>query len=298
MICKICNTEFVNLGMHLHQHNITAKDYYDKYIKTDENEGLCRNCNKPVLFKGLTKGYRKFCSKLCCNTSEEHRSKMISTIISNYGGLGTASKAINSKIKETNIKKYGTENVYASEYGKQKIKETCLAKYGTEYANQSFVVKEKIVKTSLERYNMTNPGNCKSGRQKAAITMRGNDNHSSWEDLLEQNLLNKGIIYEKQYSDKRYPFLCDFYLPDSDTFIEINGYWSHNNHFFDEHSKDDQDTLLLWINKANKGHKQYKNAVYVWSVKDKQKHEAAIKHNLNYFVLWTYTDLLNYCESL
>ena len=128
--------------------------------------------------------------------------------------------------------------------------------------------------------------------------MRGNDNHSKWEDILEQHFINKSIAYEKQYSDERYPFPCDFYLPDSDTFIEINGYWSHNDHFFDESSKDDQDTLSLWIDKANHGHKQYENAVYVWSIKDRQKHEIAIKNKLNYIVLWTYDDLLNYCENL
>ena len=40
------------------------------------------------------------------NYLTEHSGLTMSTIISKYGGLGTASEVINSKIKETNIKKY------------------------------------------------------------------------------------------------------------------------------------------------------------------------------------------------
>lgn len=39
MICKICNLE-INSYSHLKKHNITSKDYYDTFLKMD-NEGIC-----------------------------------------------------------------------------------------------------------------------------------------------------------------------------------------------------------------------------------------------------------------
>lgn len=301
MICQICNKEFSSnrsLGIHVvHTHNISTKDYYDKYLKK-ENEGLCLNCKKEVNFRNLTKGYRMFCSKKCCNESEYHQTKMQTTIINNYGGLGTASKIINEKIKQTNIKKYGTENLYASDYGKNKITQTNIKKYGTKWPNQSKEVKNKIIKTSLERYGTSNPGNSPNGRYKASITRRGNGNDSCWEDYFEQQCIKLNINYKHRYkSDTRYPYYCDFYLPDTDTFIEINGYWSHGKHFFNELDKNDIEILNKWKEKAKQGHKQYKNAINVWTVKDKAKHECAIKNNLNYIVIWTYDELINYFKD-
>lgn len=186
-----------------------------------------------------------------------------------------------------------------SESHKQSIIKSIQNKYGEEYINVYQVpeIKEKIVRISLERYNTPNPGNSRKARQKAAITMRGNDNNSRWEDILEQYFIDNNIVYKKQYSDDRYPFPCDFYLPDSDTFIEINGYWSHNDHFYDSNNPNDVEILAKWIEKANKGHKQYANAVQVWSYRDVIKREHAVKNSLNFIVLWTYQDLLNYVKQ-
>jgi hypothetical protein len=66
IVCKICN---INLPVHkfinhpLVAHKITIKDYYDKYLKK-ENEGICC-CGKQTVFWGLTNGYRQFCSVKC-----------------------------------------------------------------------------------------------------------------------------------------------------------------------------------------------------------------------------------------
>ena len=47
----------------------------------------------------------------------------------------------------------------------------------------------------------------------------------------------KDIIYVEEYSDSRYPFPCDFYLPDLDYFIEIHGSWVHGGHLYNEKIK-------------------------------------------------------------
>ena len=301
MICKICNKDFKSnrsLGIHIaHTHNIDTKEYYDKYLKK-KNEGICLNCEIKTDYLNLTKGYRLFCSKTCCNKSTYHQIKMQNTIIKRYGGLGTASNIINEKIKNTNIQKYGTKNVYASNYGKSKIIQTNLKKYGTQYAFQADVVKNKIVQTSLDRYGTTNPANSPEGRKKANITMRVNGNKSTWEDYFENQCKKLNINYKSNYNlDPRYPFYCDFYLPNTDTFIEINGFWSHGKHFFDENNQNDLKILAKWKKKADQGHRQYINAIDVWTNRDKEKLKCAIKNKLNYIVIWTYTDLVNYFKD-
>ena len=70
MKCEICNNEVNGLkGLSIHltkkHNNFNLKDYYDKYIKKN-NEGKCYFCKNEAIFKGLTKGYDKICeSKVC-----------------------------------------------------------------------------------------------------------------------------------------------------------------------------------------------------------------------------------------
>jgi endogenous inhibitor of DNA gyrase (YacG/DUF329 family) len=73
--CKICKKEFesyASLGCHLKKHKITAKEYYDKYLKKDKNEGICPVCGKETNFYSINKGYAKFCSKRCANKGENN----------------------------------------------------------------------------------------------------------------------------------------------------------------------------------------------------------------------------------
>ena len=70
-ICKICGKSYNGLfpvGKHLKRiHNMTVKEYYDKFIKTDENEGKCLNCGNPTSFHRISDGYLKYCSNRCQN---------------------------------------------------------------------------------------------------------------------------------------------------------------------------------------------------------------------------------------
>jgi hypothetical protein len=85
-ICKICNKEFKrHLSCHIKRtHNINAKDYYDTFLKK-ENDGKCEVCNKPTVFIDLIVGYAFFCSSGCVSKSDRLKKKRISTSIKNYG---------------------------------------------------------------------------------------------------------------------------------------------------------------------------------------------------------------------
>ena len=51
---------------------------------------------------------------------------------------------------------------------------------------------------------------------------------SKKEDECYELLIKKYDNVIRQYRDEnRYPFNCDFYIPNEDLFIEFNGYWTH-----------------------------------------------------------------------
>ena len=89
---------------------------------------------------------------------------------------------------------------------------------------------------------------------------------------------------EREYDeDERYPFKCDFYIKSKDLFIEVNGFWVHNDHWFDENNKDDIKQLEEWKKKEARF---YRTAIEVWTERDVKKREFARKNNLNYVVFW------------
>lgn len=70
LICKICSREFTLLrGLAYHIkiiHNMESKDYYDLYIKSN-NDGMCKICGNITRYCGLKEGYCKYCSPKCSN---------------------------------------------------------------------------------------------------------------------------------------------------------------------------------------------------------------------------------------
>lgn len=297
MICKICGQNIEKgIKSHLNIHSISNKEYYDIYIKTD-NEGICPTCGMSTKFLGITKGYMKHCSNRCAQLNPETR----------------------EKCRQTCLSKYGSTNVYSSEYGKNKIKETCLEKYGVEYALQSKIIQDKIRQTNIEKYGVINPQQNKDIKaktistnlirygnacavhdskiwSKAVQTMKSNGNYSKLEDYLEDFFIKNNIYYIPQYKDERYPFHCDFYLPNTDTFIEINGYWHHNNHFFDINNSEDLLIAQKWL-ELSKTKSQYKVALDVWTNRDVQKYNAAKQNNLHYIVLWNKSDITQFITN-
>jgi len=173
MKCSICNIEVSNKGISSHlrrRHQTSNQEYYDQFIKK-LNEGICPICGKATKFDTILTGYRKYCSTRCLNLDPETRAKIEKTSIERYGvkcnlnleetkkkaNINSQSKESKTKRAKTNVEKYGTENVYASEQVKEKIRQTNLERYGVDYSWQSDDVKEKSKVTSLAKYGTEHP---------------------------------------------------------------------------------------------------------------------------------------------
>lgn len=371
--CKICNKEFNNyrgLGSHLCKHNITSQEYYDKYLKIDNNDGICKICGNKTNFTNINNGYHIYCCKACADSDIDKQQKTKETIIQRYGvnayiefgkianstkieRYGTVSYTNIEKRKQTNLEKYGVEEILqlpqihekskqtkinkyknATYNNQEKSKQTCLEKYGVNYSFQSDNNKEKAKQTCIEKYGVDNiskseknkqkiKNNCfeqygvyahtqrpeirkkisnaliNGGSNKAIETKKKNGtfNSSKYEKDFEQFLIDNNINYKTQYIDERYPFHCDFYLPDTDTFIEINGFWTHGKHWFNKNNQDDLNILNMWIEKS-KSSNFYKLAIKVWTIMDIQKYNCAKNNKLNYITLWNKNDIEQFKKEL
>ena len=289
--CKICGAKIKNVGQHLYysHKDLDIKTYYDLYIK-QENEEICPTCGQPNHFQSFRKGYTKHCCPKCAQIDKDVRTAQAKTNLNKYGHTcALSSTQAKQKTNNTKLLRYGS-----STYNNpKKMKQTKLDKYGEYYVNP-----EKTKSTNLERYGVECTFQSRDARLKALSTMRKNGNRSSYEDKLEKFFLDNGIKFEQEWNkDPRYPYHCDFYLPDSDTFIEVNVYWTHGKHFFNSKNKRDLETLSTWKAKAEQGLKQYQSAIHIWTELDPQKKKCAVVNKLKYVVLWNKQDVDNFIDK-
>lgn len=179
--CLICNLSFNSardFSYHLWTHNISQKEYYDKYLKTD-NDGICQECGNPTEFIKLSKGYRKFCCLSCSNNNKEKQQKSEQTTLKHFGVKHPAqSKIVLDKMSKTTFDNYGVYNIsqlssisqhkselmlsnwneHYDEYINKTIS-TSLSVYGYESPNQCPGVQKKQQDTCFKHYSVRNPGN-------------------------------------------------------------------------------------------------------------------------------------------
>ena len=199
------------------------------------------------------------------------------------------------KAKQTNLERYGVEwylqsdneNIKrGSKENLEKTKQTCLERYGVEYFFQSNNYKEANKQTCLERYGVENYSATAEYKNKVYKTKKKNGtfNSSKIENKLIEYFTNNGINFKTQYKSELYPYMCDFYFPNTQTFVEIQGNWTHGGHPFDKNNTDDINKLKLWESKSNK---YYNIAINTWTVSDVEKRKLAQQNNIKLFEIFS-----------
>ena len=123
--------------------------------------------------------------------------------------------------------------------------------------------------------------------KKRVATAKARGNYtvsSSWEDRAHDLLTQAFTRVETQYADERYPYPCDFYLPDYDTFIELHGFWVHGREPYDDKNPEHVKRVRKWRAKKQT---MYNAAVKAWTIRDPSKVETA-KANLIYLMSFYY----------
>lgn len=272
-----------------------------------ENTPLCPICGKKLKFYGRNnKIFLSHCSNKCkkldsevntkwkesCGELGTNREKAKQTMINKYGvdnpykipKIIEKIKNINkSKIKEslkkqeeTNIKKYGYKSYLQTEEFKIKSKNTSLFKYGVDHPMKSNEIKSKLDYNNIVK--------------KIIQTKEKNHTFNTSKDEDESYILLKEKFNNviRQYKEARYPYLCDFYIPEIDLFIECQYGWQHGKHPYDNNNNEDIDKVNLIKNKKTK---YYQNVLYNWTIRDVKKRNIAKENKLNYLEFWNINEL-------
>ncbi len=262
------------------------------------------------------------------------KKKMRETNLRKYGfNCSSKSEIVKEKTKQTCLKRYGVEYTEQIEEAKEKSKKTCLEKYGSEYYIGSKDCLEKTIEFSKQNYNVDWFTKSKEIKNKAKETMlrrygveysmqipknkeymsylmssyemqerRYNTmkrnhtfNSSSTEEELFLYIKSMFPTVVRQYKDKnRYPYFCDFYIPELDYFIELQGYYTHGKHPFNPNSNED----LQLIEYYKKKYGEDCQPITIWSIKDVEKRDCAKRNHLNFKEVWSLEDGKNFVNDL
>ena len=230
---------------------------------------------------------------------EENKEKVKQTCLKKYGTISTTQcKEIRDKIKQSCLEKYGVDNPAKLEENKEKVKQTCLKKYGGLAPICDPNIKNQIKQTCLEKYGVDNYGKSLKHKINMSTIMSSDEmqehrykvmtknhsfNTSKPEEELYLYIKEKFPSVKRQYKDKlRYPYNCDFYIPELDYFIELQGYYTHNTHPYNPNSISDQ--VLVERYKERYGPKC--QAITIWTLKDPEKRDCAKRNHLNFKEVW------------
>ena len=220
------------------------------------------------------------------------------TCLLRYGvPYASQSEAVQQKIKATLRLRYGVDNISQNEEIKEKVKQSMRQHFGVDHNFQSEEVKARIRQTNIERYGVPNVMQNNEIRVKNENSKLANN---SWTSSIPETMAYLILAQyfkdiKRQYSDDRYPYRCDLYVADTDTFIEING-WFHGEEPYDKDNVSHR-TQLLELRSAGEGTRNCSRA-YTWSISDVKKRRRAKRLSLNYLEIFVYgkTDL-NYLKQ-
>jgi hypothetical protein len=123
-----------------------------RYINIDNKIlGICPDCGEDCKFIHINKGFSYRCSTLCHNRAAQ-RSKEEKSM-AKYGVKNISqAQEIKDKKKETCLSHFGIDCNLKLESTKEQIRNTNLKKYGTEHPNQSPEIIRRNLETLYERF--------------------------------------------------------------------------------------------------------------------------------------------------
>ena len=161
--CEICDYECSKFYLSTHvkkKHSLSYKEYYDFYVKQEE-EGRCLHCKKETRYNnGL--GERGWKYSLYCSNRCRH--------LHLYGVENQFQlDSVKSKAKKTIKKKYGVDNISQAKSIKEKKEQTLLKNYGVTNPSYSKEIRNKANKTNLKKYGSHNVMHSREIAQKASL---------------------------------------------------------------------------------------------------------------------------------
>ena len=283
----------------------------------------CGNSLHIIGIKNKIPVFQKFCSKECASIFSVNKIK--ETKIKRYGNSGYSNV---DKRKKTNLERYGVTCAMNTQEQIKKNKErykeiqdkrieTLKLKYGEHYIDDTIKKREitmlnkynvksvfQLNETKQKRYDVQKSYSEEKKKQiqeKRYETMKMNKtfNTSKPEEEMYLYIKERFPSVIRQYKDKnRYPFCCDFYIPELDCFIELNCSWTHGEHEYNLNDINDVEKLRSMQTNALSGHKYYDNAIKTWTERDPYKRLIAKQNNLNFKEVWSLKEGKEFIDNL
>lgn len=239
-----------------------------------------------------------------CRFGREY-ARAFKTLLGSHKYRQISEKLRNMKSIQTQIELYGGVGL-AGESAKQKAIATNLVNHGGENVMDDFDVRVKLASINNATYGGPSPFSDKRVRQRSLAkksprlisAMRDYKQTGKVSDLTCESM-PEFIVFKylvdrfgptdvySQYGihpyDSRYPYNCDFYVKSLDLFIELNIFYVHGGHWFDDNDNDDKLKVKHWL---DSGKAKNRKAAEIWSAVDVEKRMCASKSKLNYLVFW------------
>ena len=289
------------------------------------NRLMLNTCSLECGFKLRTQHIKETCQEKYgvsnCFASDEKKQKIKETNLKRYGADNPhKNKQVIEKTRNTCLERYGVLNGGGTPEAIKKIKQTKLERYGDEnfvniekckqtkfekYGNPNYTNMDKNIKTCKAKYNVDYwfqsieyKSNIKEYQRKARQTkIKNNTLVNSKLESMAYNLLKKYFsdIKCQWKDDEKYPYNCDFYIPEIDTWIEIQGFVTHGPEQFDENNIEHLEKVSI-LKQKNMAHKTPNKNLYFaiikcWTELDVEKRNTAKRNNLNYKEFWNIEQL-------
>lgn len=265
---------------------------------------ICDYCNKefyvsPCYAKA---GNKHYCCKKCSDNAKKGKAswnkgltKETDPRVKQYANTKTNIKFTSAHKKALSLAKLGKASPRKGvTLSKEIRKKISLSKKGQiPWIKGKHHTKEALKKIHNAKYGKTySPQQRQILAKKKMITRRKNGTIiSSKPELQIKELLEKSFKEVKyQYHSEKYPFACDFYIPELDLYIEYQGNWTHGLKPYTG-SDEDLKKLKVWREKA-KISGFYQSAIDVWTKRDPLKRKTAKKNKLNWQEFFTLNEFL------
>lgn len=293
---------------------ITKEDYKEIFLRVKHKIHTYPMC--PICGNFAKNIFSETCGSKECHNELKYQ-RQCKTNIKKYGCANQLSrkeviehlnsKEIWDKRNTTMMNKYGVLNPSNIIEVQEKRKKTFQYKYGVDNPIQVKEFKEKAKQKIYNKYGVNcvlslaefhEKSNSPEAKQKEYLTKKKNGTlgKSQEEDKIFEMLKTKYPNVIHHYRDnEKYPFNCDFYIPEIDTWIEYQGLWTHGEHPFNKNL--DKEKLELLKEKA-KTSDYYKGAIETWTMRDPLKRKIAKKNGLNYLEFFNMKEFLKWFDNL
>ncbi len=317
--------EILEYTSFLNQINPSFSERKYCYINRIDKFLYCPICGNRLKYKDSYTGYQKTCSKKCSrslqlqsitNDKKKEISEKISISIKN-----TISSYSDNKKKEISEKiKLSHKNMSVVEKNIRSSKISYSSKL--ERVNRSASKWRESIEKRRETFNLKSIDELNDIYNRISKSVKDTMNIKSsqeWDRIIEKQYNTKkennsfnisrpeNRVFEKliskfpntirQYKTDEYPFMCDFYIPELDLYIEVNFHWTHGLKQFNENNNRCIKTLNKWVEKSAKS-KFYQNAIYVWTKLDPLKRKTAKENNLNWIEFFNIDEFNKWFESI